>query len=119
MRAMPKGAGNEAEPNRNVSALVEKFRPCRVGFEVSSIRTRQGATRNKMAAWRLDLPLERAGEYLLRSTALEGRPLGRASTEDTNARNTAAKVASNEGSEEAISINDDYLMMYGRIESGR
>ena len=50
--------------------------------------------------------------YLLRSTALVVRLLGRASVDESRARKTMANVANRERMEEAMSIYDDGLIMY-------
>ena len=54
--------------------------------------------------------------YLLRSTALAGCLLGRASVKENRAKTMMANVANMERTEEAMSIYDYGLIMYGRIE---
>lgn len=62
---------------------------------------------------RVDSPLERLGVYLLKSTALAAFLLGRASVDENKARKTMANVANRERMEEAMSIYDNGLIMYG------
>ena len=79
---------------------------------------RRVGTVTVLGASRVDLPFERVGEYLLKSnkSAAAGRLIRRASIKDINIRNMMAKVAGSERGDEAISIHDDGLIMYERME---
>lgn len=90
------------------------------GHERFSVSIPIGSNGNVVVLGAVDrkgnLPLERDGEYLLRSTvaalaALAARPVLRASMEDTMIREVMIKKVNSERSEEAISINDDDLTM--------